>query len=182
MKIPVKYIDTRKYIATVMYDDMADDPTEWGDFTIETFGNHNGISINVDDYSDDNGKLLQEYQDEVLSGKRFWLDRYEHRAISYSLTGGGIQCQFDTSNCCGFIVLDDERIKGDTYERRKEYALEYLDLYNNYINGNVYTVSIKTDTGIEIDDWCNGFYGSQAINTAIADVIGKDVDCEICYV
>jgi hypothetical protein len=51
-KIDVKYIDTRKYIATVSQSDGAwDSPDTWGNFTMELF-DRNG-NVDVDDYKDD---------------------------------------------------------------------------------------------------------------------------------
>ena len=180
-KIQVKYIDTRKYIATVTQDDCAcnDDPQSWGCFTIETFGRHHGQSINQDDIIDDTGELLPAIKRELKSGKRFWLDRYEHGGVTYSLTGEGMNCKWDTSRQCGFIVLVDEVITGLSKREREEFARGELNTFNQWLNGEIYYIEITTDTGLEVDS-CGGYYGSDGIQAFIDEVCG-DAQCEVVY-
>lgn len=71
----------------------------------------------------------------------FWLDCYEHSGISFSLAGEGMQCRFDTSGKCGFIIAESE-----------EQARAEIKEYNQYINWECYWVDVSSRDIIEKGD------------------------------
>lgn len=166
--IPVKYIDTTNYKIRIYQDEWADGPDTWGNFTIVDFTRDG--NANIDDYTTETGKLLPSVQAKLKAGKMFFIDKYEHSGVSYSLSNEGMQCRFDTSSNCGFIVFDDAYIKGISYSDRQEYARRDLEVYNQWANGEVYTVDISTAGGLDIES-CSGFIGDDAVKEYIHDVL-----------
>lgn len=77
------------------------------------------------------------------------LDCYEHGGQIWSVSGDGMQCQFDTAHGAGvwvpdgYIVQELEKLgKTSRSQKRRAQALKYceqfLDQYNAIINGDVY--------------------------------------------
>lgn len=174
-KIPVKYIDTNKYVIVAECDEFAENPAEWGNFYIVTFGRGGLITdTDRDTYMQDNpvDKWLKD-------GKAFYIDVYRHGNTVYSLSGDGVQDKFDTAQKAGLIVFQDEYVDGVPYDDRRGYAVGDLETYTAWANGEVYNITIKRDTGLVVDE-IGGLYGDGMI-TCIEDELGKDTEYEIVY-
>jgi len=101
------------------------------------------------------------------------LDCYEHGGQMWSVSGGGMQCRWDTARGAGVWVPDDclrsqldddEREGKDRAAQAVIYAKQFLNSYNDIINGNVYGVVIETydlDGGHTNSDHCWGYIGSE---------------------
>jgi hypothetical protein len=100
------------------------------------------------------------------------LDVYEHSGQCWSISGRGMQCGWDTARGAGVWApdkylseqLDADEAKGlDRASRRKVYCRQFLDNYNDVINGNVFGVIVEWfdehGTPIESDE-CWGHVGS----------------------
>lgn len=97
---------------------------------------------------------------------------YEHGGQSWSLSGEGMQCRWDTSNKAGVFVPDtclkeqldsDEKAGEDRVAQARIYCKQFLESYNNIVNGAVYGCVVKTFDldGTQTDeDACWGFVGS----------------------
>lgn len=97
---------------------------------------------------------------------------YQHGGQSWSLSGGGMQCRWDTSNSAGVWVpddvlrkeLDEAKARGeDTQKLKRTYCEQFLDQYNDIINGNVFGCVVETfdEDGAQIScDSCWGFIGT----------------------
>jgi hypothetical protein len=72
----------------------------------------------------------------------FEIDCYEHSGIAFSLAGRGQQCQFDTAKNCGFIAIP--KIECDKEEDAQQIAKRELEIYNSYMNGEVYRFTTLT--------------------------------------
>ena len=65
IKIPVKYIDTTKYIAKIHRDNDNEPPTDWGNFTIVQFrgSDYPGYEdLGTSEYVTESGKQSRRYQ------------------------------------------------------------------------------------------------------------------------
>lgn len=102
-----------------------------------------------------------------------FLDVYDHSGQCWSISGGGMQCRWDTSHGAGAWVpdkylldqLDSDVVKGKDRRAQCElYAQQFLDTYNDIIGGNIYgcVVQVHDLDGELIDeDACWGFIGSE---------------------
>jgi hypothetical protein len=152
-------VEYKSYTIKIDQDVFADDPTNWGNFTILDFRNRNG-NASIRDYLTDDDELVPEMQAKVDAGQAFWFDVYEHSGTVYTLVGQGMNDRWDTSSKCGLIVFSDDYVKGVGKSEREQYAAQDLSLYTQWANGDVYAVEIFDEDGESVD--CQGEnYGYQ---------------------
>jgi len=106
------------------------------------------------------------------------IDKYEHSGVTYSLSGEGRQCRWDTShvwavwlpNAC--LLVELKKYKGQA--RRKkciEFARQAVETFNQWANGDVYCIVKETYNKDKepIDyDTCGGYYGYEYAEKALA--------------
>lgn len=168
--IPVKYIDTTKYIVEIQQDYDIDGPDTWGNFKIVQFKDRDfGTYESIDDYCTENGKLLPSIQAKIKAGKifTFTYNRYSNCDGGYYRYPSN---ETDPDNIDGFIIFDDTYIKGVSYSERQRYAKGDLEEYTQWANGEVYGVTIKTASGLDIESCC-GFIGDNATQCYIAECL-----------
>lgn len=159
-KINVEYIDTTKYICKVTPDEYADDPSEYGSYSITVMTRRDMETINK--YFKNEGigaNFKAKYQKLAEQKKVFLIDKYEHSGVIYSLHGEGMQCKWDTTSPCGVMELTD--VDDMEPSEREQYARDCLKEYNSWINGEVYTIEITTENGAEVD-YMSGIYDVDA--------------------
>ena len=86
--------------------------------------------------------------------------KYEHSGVAYSL---GAKHGFDYSNN-GFYIITTES-KKEMGAEKKDFEMfieEELNLYNKYVNGEVYRFVLFDKDG-EVEDACSGFYDIEDI-------------------
>jgi hypothetical protein len=130
---------------------------------------------------------LQTVLGEMWEEPEFWpgdpdavmLDVYDHSGQAWSISGGGMQCRWDTSSGAGAWVPDKcllDQIESDVKagkDRRtqcKLYAGQFLDTYNDIISGNVYGCVVEwfDENGEPIDrDDCWGFIGTECVEETL---------------
>ena len=138
------------YKIAIEYDTDAECPNDWGSYQIVP---------NSEDYYTATGKLKPEYQAKIRAGKMFAVDKFEHGNVAYGLAGSFTD-RWDTSRGWGWIIFEDEYVKGTTFDERKGYAEGDLETYTDWANGNVYGYIITDPYGDEPEDSaCWGFYG-----------------------
>jgi hypothetical protein len=106
------------------------------------------------------------------------IDKYEHSGISYSVSGEGIQCRWDTShawavwlpNAC--LLEDLKRFKTAKTRRARciELARQACETFNAWANGDVYCIVKETYNHKKeyIDhDICGGYFGSEYAEKAL---------------
>ena len=113
------------------------------------------------------------------------LDCYSHGGEVWSISGGGMQCQFDTAPYAGVWVPDEcliaelDTLEG--HERRAQvltYCKQFLEQYNAINNGEVYGCVVETfersaaceeEWEQQDSDACWGFVGSKWAGEALRD-------------
>lgn len=99
------------------------------------------------------------------------LDCYDHGGQVWSISGGGMQCRWDTARGAGVWVpeyleaqLDgDEKAGKDRAAQARTYCRQFLDQYNDISSGQVFGVVVEwfDEQGESIDnDSCWGHVGS----------------------
>lgn len=167
--------ESRKgYTLTVEYDQFADDPTNWGNFTIVQFRDNDFTNYaDIDEYLTEGGKLKPEYRAKLKSGKAFAFDyaRYSNADGGFyrNPTSAVPYGEIDSRDLNGLIIFDDAYVKGIGYEERKRYAEQDLNTYTQYANGEVYSASITDD---QTGEWIDGSGDCYGLDETIEQ--GKD--------
>jgi len=102
----------------------------------ETGGEYNYRDDSVQDFElwdDVRTKVWIELREEGVIGEKdvVLLDCYEHSGQHWSLTGGGMQCRFDTAQGAGVWVPDDSA-RAEIDRRAKVYAFGYIARNGNW--------------------------------------------------
>ena len=125
--------------------------------------------------------VMQAVLDDMWDEPAFWpgnpdavfLDVYDHSGQCWSISGGGMQCRWDTSRGAGAWVpdkcltdqLDSDVVNGlDRRTQCRKYAQQFLDTYNEIISGNIYGCVVQVhdlDGELISEDACWGYIGSE---------------------
>lgn len=118
----------------------------------------------------------------IKRNKAFVLDRYKHGGETWSLTGEGYRCPWDTALGAGIIIVSKDEWKlwnKMSQEDRLASLRAFLAEYNDYVNGNVFVVSLFGES-------CGGSIGHDSADSYAEDVLcyvirdfAKDRDIEI---
>lgn len=161
------YQDQEKYVEACLRQDCNEN--DWGNVM----------------YCDD----LQTVLGEMWEEPEFWpgdpdavmLDVYDHSGQAWSISGGGMQCRWDTSRSAGAWVPDKyllDQIESDVAENKdrraqcKLYAEQFLSQYNDIISGNVYgcVVQVHDLEGAQLsEESCWGFIGTDHAEESLKD-------------
>jgi hypothetical protein len=162
-------------VLNIHHDDSAHNPREDGCWNIAQFILfHNRYNIG-DKHDIDHGNytgwsaMAQEnWDDDAIVMPVF---AYTKRCIDLSLSP--FSCPWDSGQV-GFAVVDVETINsefnGDKLKAVKSLKAE-LEIYTDYLNGNVYGYILETSDGEEIDS-CWGFYGTDFANNGLYENAG----------
>jgi len=168
----------------------ACDDEDWGGSIAEQLITLSPMNLDEEDFQpiDQLSDLVESlakaaWEDAMAAGKignplAVKLDIYEHSGRHYSVSGEGMQSQWDTSRCAAVWVPCDVAAENictmsdgepEASESRRAKAVEYcrsvLENYNSYISGEVYGVVVyvldrATGERIEAeDDECWGHFG-----------------------
>ena len=153
----------------IKYDYNADSPRESDDVTKLSvsphrrydFPNEHNLSFQDDD------EIKAELTTLSSTHYIFPLDFYEHSGIAFSLSGKGMQCQFDTSRGIWYVTVPksytynysstEKKTITYTEQQAKEMAESTIKEYNAFINGEVYRYTLHDEQGEEVDS-CGWFY------------------------
>ena len=160
-------IEYNDYTIEIRHDEWCDSPTDWGNYEIKEFR----TSDERDEFVDDDIELAKQ----LVAGTTLWLDKYEHSGVSFSLSGEGMQCRWDTSSRCALLIMsEDYALNADsTPESLRELARSSIGEYNQWLDGDVYRYVIYDGDGEEIDN-LSGIYG---YGYALDEAKGC-IDCE----
>lgn len=197
MDIPGKIqLDDNHYVE-VIYDEHNNSPRNWDNISKLCIREHrrynfpNELNINFEDLNSDDEysdtETIGQHENKKLEGYHvFNLDCYEHSSIHFSLSGTGMQCQFDTARKC-WIIAVPKHIEWDngpwyigskdyTEDEAREMAKADIEIYNQYLNGEIYGFSLyQTFASVTIEDrdykaddeyidWCWWFYDKKDIS------------------
>lgn len=97
--------------------------------------------------------------------------KYEHSGVSYSL---GTVHNFDYSNN-GFYIITDKTAKelGTDKKDFEKVIKQELEVFNKWINGEVYSFCLYDDNG-EVADSCGGFYDIEDIREYLPEEWSKE--------
>ena len=143
-------LDDNHYV-NIFYDDSGDSCRNWDPDTkmcIKPHRNYNfanELDINFDNldnedvYGTDKDwkdiTVAQNEKEKFIGYHVYDMDCYEHSTISFSLSGHGMQCRFDTSKDCGYFCVPETM---GTREECAKIAKIQIDMYNQFINWEVY--------------------------------------------
>ena len=187
-KVMDKYPEevTRRYVARCLdkediedlaekyQDDLCEDESLLQ--TVTRCLNYDGDNVSRWDYADYEDHM-KHVLDEMFADPKYFpgnkdavvLDCYEHSGVQWSISGGGMQCRWDTAKGGGVWVpstyhveeLDAAGDKRD--EKRTKFCKTALDIYNAYLNGDCWLTVIETFDNETLDsedyDSCGGYYG-----------------------
>jgi hypothetical protein len=110
------------------------------------------------------------------------LDVYEHSGISFSVSGEGMQCRWDTARGGALWIPSDEEIENikivalrdnkDEMLVAREFARGAAEEYTSWCNGDCYGVTVATydAQGVELDsDECWGYIGREYAEQALKE-------------
>ena len=154
----------------IQHDQFANSPRECDDVTKLSIRKHRRYDFPNEQalsFDSEDGELATELANLESTHYIFPLDFYEHSGISFSLSGKGMQCQFDTSNNVWYVTVPksytydysntEKRTIEYTEQQANDIAKSTLDEYNAYINGEVYGYTLY-DEQWQVQDQCSGFY------------------------
>ncbi len=195
----VQKIETENKVLEIMYDENAQNPRDW-----DTLGTlvawHNRYNLSEEDYNDYREFLEDKSSDqyeteeglENASDKRlmelFQKDNivlpvfmYEHSGIA--LNTHGFSCPWDSGQV-GYIYVSKEKVRKEYGVKRitkkvlgyVESALKSeIEVYSNYVDGNVYGYVLKDSKGEEVDS-CWGFFGYDFKNNGMMDYLPNEFE------
>jgi hypothetical protein len=161
-------------IVTLHYDRDIEDPSTYdGAWKLYSFNRRHRSNREADQCfveNDEGDRVLRDdLQQKLAEGLAFLLDYYEHGGCAWSLSGGGMQCQWDTARRAGLLVWEHkpEDMGAKTPEDRAKDAKGFLEVYNAWCNGEGYGYSIVERVTLPCGhtedkdlDSCFGFYGT----------------------
>ena len=143
----------------ISQDEYAESPRECEYTSKLVIQTHRQYSFPNELDFDFNNNSKEEFNEFIQSQEKeyfiFSLDCYIHSGVSFSLSWEGIQCAFDTSNNCGYILIKKE--ENLTIEDARKDAEVQIEEYNAYLNGDIYSFILYDKDG-KIEDSCWGFY------------------------
>jgi hypothetical protein len=172
----------RTYKVRVEQDYCAESPCDMDDgWKVHSFS-HRHVNYK---HPDTFGIVLDEYgegtstelgiRNKLRAGTMMILSCYQHGGVVWSLEGSGPQCRFDTASVAGIIEVPKDIPMKD----RHKAALAFLNIYNDWCNGEVYCISAKGPDGER--DYLGWIYGSDLEYSArefIKNLHGLDADAE----
>ena len=159
----------------IQYDQCPDSPREYDDVTKLSIRKHRHYDFPNEQalsFDSEFGELEEELANLEPTHYIFHIDCYEHSGISFSLSGKGMQCKFDTARGVWIITVPksytydysktEKRTIEYTEQQANEMAQSTLDEYNAYINGEVYEYNLYDEEGNHVDSW-SWFYSLESI-------------------
>lgn len=140
----------------VEYEWDAECPTEFSAYDTISFCSRH---VNFKEPTDE---LIKEIEEKVEQGKAFWLDCYQHSGTCWSRSGTGYQCRWDTAKRGGVLLVTDDYVVGDT-----ENADRFLEIYNQWCNGEVYAFHMNVDDE-HVDGLCSIYEPDEALHEIVA--------------
>jgi len=155
----------------IFYDEYTDSPREWDNLGImalkhSRYNLSNEINVNMREF--DTINELEEYINENYDVRlMLGVSMYDHSGVSLSL------CNYDNfiggwdTSLIGLIFIENNEMFKQYYsdysdEKLEEILQNEVDLYSQYLNGEIYRYELYDDEGNEIDS-CSSFYSIDEI-------------------
>ena len=190
-----------KYLLSITQDDFAENPMEWEQLgTILTWedsykspcrNDYSSPEEFVDDYLgedsyekiENNSNSLVDFMKDIQNkfDKKGYLiypvTRFEHSLVEYYIgLGGG----FD-SGLIGFAIVSKDEVRQmyntkDIYKSTVQADFsQQLEIYTDYVNGEVYCFSLM-DMEQNVIDICSGFYGTEFDKNRLMQTVNESFE------
>lgn len=180
---PIETITKGDKTLKIYQDECIDSPREWDNLgkmvlSHKRYNLPNELNIDLESRGCDLEQLKQFLQIEHKARVLFIVKGYDHSGLNISVSNEYPFNDYWDSGILGFIIAREEDILkefGDlspiTLKKVEEILKQEVKLYNQYLNGDVYSYTIsafkKCDCCAhieeEIKDSCGGYYGSEGI-------------------
>jgi len=137
----------RNLVLTVGYDPDPDCPMDWdGSWKLYSFNRRSIFWRHPDNFIRrvEGDKIIPAnigLQRKLDRGLAFWLQYYEHGLARYDIRNEGPQCAWDTVSLAGLLIWERpaKELGLKTFEERRKSAKAFLELFNKWMIGDVYT-------------------------------------------
>ena len=126
-------------------------------FNFKNYSNWNAMKRDI--HKKENGFLLKP------------LYMYDHSGITIATKP--FSCPWDSGQI-GFIMLKRSEAATLTKSQKERLVNSEIEIYNQYLSGEVYMFTVTSPDGDEIDS-CGGFYGDNFLTNGMIDYI-EDID------
>jgi hypothetical protein len=197
----VQTVKNDKNILEIMIDESPSSPREWDNFgTLIAWHNRYDLSDHHEKNHSDMREFLEyhtcEYYETIEGVENASDDRlmelfqrdhimlpvymYEHSGVV--LNTYGFSCPWDSGQV-GYIYISKDRVRKEygvkritkkLLEKVESILKSEIDIYSEYVNGNVYGYVLKDNEGNEVDS-CWGFYGHDFSNNGMCDYIPSEL-------
>lgn len=169
----VKQVEYRDCTINIYPDDYPENPREWDNLSLMIMShkryslgdNNHGLNLNdYDSWQEVEAVVKKKFKPVICKAVR----GYDHSGFSISCsTGYPYNCPWDSGQV-GFLIVTREtalkkysitRITKKHRELIEKVALSELNTYNQYLTGEIYRFSVKSEDGQLIDS-CGGYYGT----------------------
>jgi hypothetical protein len=179
---PLETVEYKGHTISVYHDMDAENPTEWGNFTIVQFADWGTIAHedrDTSDYFTEGGALTAETLEGLRTGKMFCITYRNHSSAGQRYYDLQEDYDNDSYSMDGFIIFEDDYIKDTTFEERKQYAKGDLQTYTDWANGDVYTFWVTHPEHEGGDsDTLSGIYGDEYGFQPVIDEAQSMIDAE----
>jgi len=174
----IEEIDYKGYSIKIYYDDLVESPREWDNLG-EMICFHKRYLLG--DKHNFSVEEAREYAEENISYPLYLLD---HSGLMMSINN--FQDPWDSGQV-GWIVASKEKIRNEFNVKRiskkleekvKEILRNEVEIYNDYLMGNVYCYNVINKDG-EIIDSCGGFYGYDFETNGLLEFAKSAIDYEL---
>lgn len=185
MNEPIKTLSTETRILNIFVDEQPETPREWDNMGT-MLCTHKRYSLgdtkekfNFDDYNgwDEVKQALIKEKNVAVILPLYLLD---HSGITMKTTF--FNDKWDSGQV-GFIYASKEKIRKEysvkriskkLIEKVTKLLINEVEIYDQYLTGDVYRFEVKDNKG-EIIDSCAGFYGSDFATNGIAENLDTDL-------
>ena len=169
-------------ILKIHSDPFPESPREWDNLGTMVYGHRKYClgdkqARNLEHYTDwDNW-----FEGEIGSKNAIALPLYLYDHSGLVINTTPFSCPWDSGQV-GWIYAKKENIRKEYNKKRvskkmaekvKEVLRGEVEVFNDYIRGNIYGYTLNDISGKEIDS-CWGFYGNDFINNGILDCVGEE--------
>lgn len=156
-----KHIKDNAWSVTIYLDEFCENPNQSGDNDLFLLSYHRDFWVEMDKVVT-KAELLEAFEEPKKSdvASRFHIfpiEAYIHSGVvlAFSKCGNFPDLQWDVS-LVGAILADKKEFRNRKTAERA--AISLLDMWNQYLSGDVYGYVVKDPNGKEVDSCC-GFYG-----------------------
>lgn len=188
--MPIEIIKYKSCNIIINIDEDAENPRRWDNIgTMICFHNRYNLGDKKHGFDSNNYSSWKELEADIYKNNDICvclpLYLYDHSGITISTKA--FSCNFDSGQI-GFIYISKQkvryeynakRISHELKERVKQYLINEVKTYDDYISGNVFCYDIEIiETGEEIDNCC-GYYGNDHEKSGLLECARSMIDSEL---